>query len=568
MEFYNFCFKNAYYASRRLENKSSTNNWGIGFAYCYKVTDAHDENITVESEVGSDTTSSISTPIVHEMDVLEKHKKGENIMAKVSVKEQRFIDEKGRHMILRGINLVYKGEKTGDKMDYIASWDEELFRKFKEWGFNVVRLGIIWDAVEPKPGKFDDEYLDWIEKMLDFCEKYDIYAYLDSHQDLYSVLYSDGAPEWATITDNKPHVDGELWSDAYIFSEAVKRAFDNFWNNTQTSNGIGIQDHYVNMWVHVVRRFANHPAVIGYDFLNEPFPGSAATEIFGTLMGTLAETMNKALGTSHSLEDMIGLFSDQKGKLQVLDLIEDKTVHASVAKVVEPLVEKFDKGDLANFYGKVSRAVREIDKKSIIMRENSYFSNIGIECKAEPILDKKGNKDPNQAYSPHGYDLVVDTEAVQYASNNRVEVIFEAHRRTQQNMDVPVMVGEWGAHASYSQGLSHIDHLLNIFDSYLWSSTYWCYFDEFSKAPVLDTLRRPYPQAVCGEIKSFEYDSSSKEFTMTWDEGEKELPTTIYLPQAKFSIEPSVKYSIESIGESVIVTLEAIGGERNITIKL
>ena len=27
---------------------------------------------------------------------------------------------------------------------------------FKEWGFNVVRLGVMWPGVEPEPGKVDD----------------------------------------------------------------------------------------------------------------------------------------------------------------------------------------------------------------------------------------------------------------------------------------------------------------------------------------------------------------------------------------------------------------------------
>ena len=55
---------------------------------------------------------------------------------------------------------------------------------------------------------------------------------------------------------------------------------------------------------------------------------------------------------------------------------------------------------------------------------------------------KMVQENPNRPF-PHGYDLVVDTEGVQWASNNRIDVIFDAHRRTQQRMGVPVMVGEW-----------------------------------------------------------------------------------------------------------------------------
>ena len=56
------------------------------------------------------------------------------------------------------------------------------------------------------------------------------------HQDLYSVLYADGAPKWATLTEGKPHKTGDIWSEAYMLSEAVQNAFDNFWANTSVSN--------------------------------------------------------------------------------------------------------------------------------------------------------------------------------------------------------------------------------------------------------------------------------------------------------------------------------------------
>lgn len=489
-------------------------------------------------------------------------------MLKISVIGDRFADEKGRHVILRGINMVHKGTRGNGVIDYIAPWDEGTFKSLSEWGFNVVRLGVIWDAVEPQPGVYDEKYLDWIGNMLDLCEKYHIYAFLDMHQDLFSAVYCDGAPEWATITDGQPHVEGELWSDAYIFSEAVKRAFDNFWHNTSAVDGIGLQDHYVNMWIHIAKRFADHPALIGYDFLNEPFPGTVSTVIFGALMEGLAETMNKVIGTQYNIEEMMAMFSRQEDKFRILEFIENKEIHKAIAKAVEPLVEEFDKGVLDAFYSKTSEAVRTIDKDSIIMRENSYFSNIGIQCKADPIVNSKGVKDPQQAFSPHGYDLVVDTEAMQWASNNRIEVIFEAHRRTQQHMAVPVLVGEWGAHASYPEGLSHIEHILSIFDKYLWSSTYWCYFEEFHKAPVLDVLRRPYPQAVCGEILSFGYDSKYKVFNMEWDEGINKESTVIYLPNRKFNINLVGKYSIKQRGQSALVILEPTGGRRSIKIDI
>jgi endoglycosylceramidase len=51
----------------------------------------------------------------------------------------------------------------------------------------------------------------------------------------------------------------------------VIRAFDNFWNYEEHPE---LQDHYAAMWAHVAERFRDHPAVIGYDLMNEPWQGS------------------------------------------------------------------------------------------------------------------------------------------------------------------------------------------------------------------------------------------------------------------------------------------------------
>ena len=489
-------------------------------------------------------------------------------MHKIRVQEDRFVDDLGRHVILSGINLVHKGDRKNGTMNYIAPWTEKDFQNFKKWGFNVIRLGLIWDAVEPEPGIYNEAYLDWIETMLDLCEKYKIYAFLDMHQDLYSVLYSDGAPKWATITDGEPHVPTDLWSDAYLFSRAVQRAFDNFWANSSAPDGKGLQDHYMDMWVHVAKRFSNHPALIGYDFMNEPYPGSAGPQIFGMLLEHFAKGIAAKTGASLSQEEMISVFSDPNEKFKALQFLEDKEFYVSLAKAVEPLVAEFDNEVLDAFYRKITAAVREVDKNGIIMRENSYFSNMGVECMAAPILDESGKREPNQAFSPHGYDLVVDTEAIVLASDKRVDVIFEAHRRTQKRLKVPVLVGEWGAHGHYSEGLSHIEHLLSLFEDFLWSNTYWCYGTGFEGAPVLNVLKRPYPQAVCGRLLSYRYDRNGNAFHMKWDEKGCSAPTVIYLPTNQFKVEFDGEYHEEIYGDHAFLSLLPAGGERTLIIHM
>ena len=107
----------------------------------------------------------------------------------VSIKGQSFIDPEGRDLTLHGINVVNKDPNTG----YVGHITPEEMAIFKSWGFNAIRLGIIWDGLEPQPGEYNEEYLARIDEMIQWAANNDLYVFLDMHQDLYSVEFSDGA---------------------------------------------------------------------------------------------------------------------------------------------------------------------------------------------------------------------------------------------------------------------------------------------------------------------------------------------------------------------------------------
>ena len=195
----------------------------------------------------------------------------------ISVSGTRFIDSYGRQVVFSGINKVNKDPQK----NYLDNDSGETFNQFRKWGLNCVRLGVIWAAVEPEPGKYNEKYLDKLEEQVNRAVQNGIYVLLDMHQDLFGAStedgkdsMGDGAPQWATLTENLPHVKGAIWSDAYLISPAVQKAFDNFWANSPASDKIGIQDHYASMWKQVAERFAGNTGVIGYDIMNEPFNGT------------------------------------------------------------------------------------------------------------------------------------------------------------------------------------------------------------------------------------------------------------------------------------------------------
>lgn len=96
-----------------------------------------------------------------------------------------FRDDAGRHRVLHGINLVEKGTSLteGSFVDrgFRGSWDEADIADLASRGFTLIRLGIIWAAIEPLPGEYDNDYLNWVESQLDLISEAGMFAVLDAH---------------------------------------------------------------------------------------------------------------------------------------------------------------------------------------------------------------------------------------------------------------------------------------------------------------------------------------------------------------------------------------------------
>lgn len=109
-------------------------------------------------------------------------------------------DEFGRHTIFHGVNAVYKvtpyipEEQSFDSQN---SFDDEDIANLKKWGFNFVRLGVMWEAVETAPGVFDDKYLQEINDLIEKLGKAGIYTLVDAHQDVMArVMCGEGMPNF------------------------------------------------------------------------------------------------------------------------------------------------------------------------------------------------------------------------------------------------------------------------------------------------------------------------------------------------------------------------------------
>jgi len=496
----------------------------------------------------------------------------------------RFIDPQGRQVLLHGINLVNKDPKAG----YLGLADLKTFAAFRRWGLNCVRLGVIWDGLEPEPGVFEEAYLQGIDRQIAWAKANDLYVFLDMHQDLYSVLYADGAPEWATLTGDKPHIHlGGVWSDAYFTSPAVQTALDNFWKNAPAPDGLGLQEHYARAWAMLARRYAHEPAVIGYDLMNEPFPGSVAAasqvllfergaELLAQLDGPAAQPEGQV---AQSAEALAAQWLDPEGRFQILQRLKDISLYTQIIDVTRPIYNEFEQGALKNLYQRVAEAIRIADPRRILFLETSMGSNMGVYSGIEP-LSSGGQRDPQQAYAPHGYDLVVDTARIASASAERVELIFSRHAETAQRWDWPMLVGEWGAYGMQPGTLSSARDVVRIYERLLCSDTYWAYEPTIEMADCFPAIWRPYPERVAGRLESYHYDPQNWSFECTWLEDPAiPYPSVIYLPgwlgydgtdhdSRKPALIPDGKYQIEAHAGGIWLHIPPAGQAGKRTLKV
>ena len=493
-------------------------------------------------------------------------------MDRIFTDNLRFIDEHGRERIFSGMNVCDKSRFV-EMEDYCHNPDTFPFEEFKARGFNMIRLGFTWDKMEPKPENYNEKLISTLNKFMDKCAENDIYVYLDGHQDLYSGGHpggGDGAPAWATMFDQyKPREPFAVWAEGYFWGKACHRAFDNFWANKEY-NGKGLQDYHANMWKYVASKLGDHSALFGFDFLNEPFPGADGGKIFKKLIGSVVKTsiFDKRVKLSEMAKEALG-----KDKPKALDQFEAE-VMAEIVKPCSELVRKFDEEKYSPYLCKMAEAVREVTDNGVLFVDNNYYSNMGIPCCNTPIT-VNGKREAKQCFGPHAYDLMVDTPAYKYANNSRVGMIFDEHRNTQLRLNVPCLVGEWGSCAEGDGWYPHIRFLQDKFDSYKWSNTYWCYFDNILQEDFIKLLTRPYPKAVTGFINEFKFDYVNNVFTLKFTQDKEfTVPNIVYIPSDAKEIlidgaqatDIEIKKHDGNIGSDVIFSTNV--GEHKVEIKL
>jgi endoglycosylceramidase len=175
-------------------------------------------------------------------------------------------DPDGRAVIMRGANIA-------DADKHAPYWDNKTQvdwqRARDDWGFNAARLVLVWAAIEPQRGAYDDSFIEAVAKRIEWAKQADLLVVIDMHQDVYGEGFGfDGAPRWTCdashYTNFKPI---EPWFLNSLNSDVIA-CVDGFWATPD------LRAHYKDAWRRLAARLARYDNVVGFDVMNEPYWGS------------------------------------------------------------------------------------------------------------------------------------------------------------------------------------------------------------------------------------------------------------------------------------------------------
>ncbi|MBN1528248.1 MAG: cellulase family glycosylhydrolase [Thermoleophilaceae bacterium] len=197
---------------------------------------------------------------------------GESVGGPLHTDGRWFRDPLGRVVVLHGLFAVWKGEPfyPPDDAALPNGFTNADADRLAALGFDAVRLAWFWRGLEPVKDGWDPAYLAGIASVQQKLSRRGVFTVLDSHQDGFGDRFNGlGFPDYVTHDDGLAFDPG-LGFPLNYFSPATQRAFDNFYADQGDA-----WRSYGRAWQHVARRLGRDPMLVGYDLMNEPWPGSA-----------------------------------------------------------------------------------------------------------------------------------------------------------------------------------------------------------------------------------------------------------------------------------------------------
>lgn len=107
-------------------------------------------------------------------------------LSPIKTRGKWFVDDQDRAITFRGINAVMKKFPWVPNQPDIDMTNATQVLNLKKWGFNVVRLGVMWAGVMPARDVINQTYINEILGIVDLLAENGIYAIIDLHQDMLS----------------------------------------------------------------------------------------------------------------------------------------------------------------------------------------------------------------------------------------------------------------------------------------------------------------------------------------------------------------------------------------------
>ncbi len=382
-------------------------------------------------------------------------------------------DDDGRARQFHGFNI-----KTDDP----AAVTDDLLAAAAERGLDHLRLSVYWDALEPTEGNFDEAYLDEVVAALDRAEDHGILVIVDMHQDVFGPAFgSRGIPAWATRTDGLPFVAQPVWLLNYL-QPAVQAAWEHLYEDAD------LRGYQIRVWTHVVERVADHPALLGYDLLNEPF-----------------------------------------GKVR-----EGENLFAAAARV--------EREQLTPMYQRLTDAISAVDPDHWVFIEPPNLASLGIATSLGRVTG------PKVAVYPHMYDASIETAT--YTPDGVVQYDPTFFSKWQGAIStyvaanpMPLMVGEWGVALPEEPGMDQFvrDSLATLDRTGSgWSVFNWCKGGGYCPLDAAGNDRagigqifQPYARAISGAPTASTWDPDTRELTVQFADNAATGPTEIFVPGSR-----------------------------------
>ena len=423
-------------------------------------------------------------------------KNRDNELSKIKLKDNLFVDEYGRVKLFHGANYVNKG---------FPWYPQELTNQthldnLKLWGFNSIRLGVMWTGLRPDIKTVNTTYLNIILKIIDDLSQRGMYVIIDMHQDMMSTKFGayDGVPRWlvdlmpnSTFAYPWPFKKDNIGFGAYL-TDACGTAFQNLYSNKNQ-----FQNYFSEYWGIVSNSMSKLNSVLGYEYINEPWAGDIYFSPALLIPGVAGST------------------------------------------------------NLLPMYDNLYETIRKYDNETLVFYEPVTWGIIFNGTFAGTGFERAPANDPSRTVlSWHYYCWLL-----QYSPNplkndtfpkfDRIgcdylqrEISFETVKNDRLKIGGGSFLTEFGV-CAFGMDNGTIDttecqYILESSDEYFMSWTYWdsnFYTDSGINYPIINIFSRVYPQSTAGTPIGYQYNTKSLVFIYEYNHDPSILePTEIFIP--------------------------------------